>query len=87
MELPGDLDSKESACSADETQIQSLGQEDSLEKGMTQCSCLENSLDRGALWATVCGIAKRWTQWSDYHFQKVVDTSFSKFYFFFKTST
>ena len=35
MELPGDWDSIESACSADETQIQSLGQEDSLEKGMT----------------------------------------------------
>ena len=35
MDLPGDLDSKESACSADETQIQYLGQEDSLEKGIT----------------------------------------------------
>ena len=34
-----------------ETQVQSLGQEDLLEKGMAyplQYSCLENSVDRGA---------------------------------------
>ena len=41
-----------------ETQIQSLGQKDPLEKGMathssTQYSCLENSMDREAWWATV----------------------------------
>ena len=33
-----------------ETQVQSLGQEDPLEKGMAtklQYSCLENSMDRG----------------------------------------
>ena len=35
MELPGDSDSKQSACNEGETQVQSLGQEDSLEKGMT----------------------------------------------------
>ena len=44
-------------------------------------------MDRGALWATACGIAKSWTQRSDYYFYKVVDTSFSKKIFFFKTST
>ena len=27
-----------------------------------QCSCLENSMDRGAWWATVHGIAKNQTQ-------------------------
>ena len=27
-----------------------------------QYSCLENPMDRGAWWATVCGIAKRWTR-------------------------
>ena len=27
-----------------------------------QCSCLENSMDRGAWWATVHGIAKSWTR-------------------------
>ena len=26
-----------------------------------QCSCLENSTDRGAWWATVHGVAKSWT--------------------------
>ena len=49
-----------------ETQVQSLGQEDLLEKGMaTHCSfCLENSMDRGAWWATVHGVAESWTQLS-----------------------
>ena len=28
-------------------------------------SCLENSMDRGAWWATVHGLAKSWTQLSD----------------------
>ena len=42
-----------------ETQIQSLGQEDPLEKGMaTQSSILENLVGRGAWWATVHGVAK-----------------------------
>ena len=37
----------------------SLGQDDPLEEGMaTQYSCLENSMDRGAWWATVRGFAK-----------------------------
>ena len=27
-----------------------------------QCSCLENPRDRGAWWATVHGVATRWTQ-------------------------
>ena len=38
-----------------ETQVQSLGQEDPLEKGMathSSYSCLEKSMDRGAWWAT-----------------------------------
>ena len=26
-----------------------------------QCSCLENPMDRGAWWATVHGVGKRWT--------------------------
>ena len=29
-----------------------------------QYSCLENPMDRGAWWATVCGVAKEWdTAW------------------------
>ena len=36
-----------------ETQVRSLGWEDPLEKGMaTHSSCLENSADRRAWWAT-----------------------------------
>ena len=31
-----------------------------------QYSCLENPMDRGALQATVHGVAKRWTRLSDY---------------------
>ena len=27
-----------------------------------QYSCLENSMSRGAWWATVYGVAKRWTE-------------------------
>ena len=42
----------------------SLGCEDSLKEGNgnpLQYSCLENSVDRGAWQATVCGVAKSWT--------------------------
>ena len=46
-----------------ETQFQSLGWEYPLEEMATHSSfCLENPMDRGAWWATVCGVAKGWTQ-------------------------
>ena len=48
-----------------DTQVQSLGQEDPLEKEMaTHCSILvwRINLDRGAWWATVHGISKSGTQ-------------------------
>ena len=51
-----------------ETRVQSLGQEDLLEKEMAtllQYSCLENPMDGGAWWATVHGVAKSWTRLSD----------------------
>ena len=32
-----------------------------------QYSCLENSTDRGAWWATVHGVLKNWTRQSDFH--------------------
>ena len=32
-----------------------------------QYSCLENSIDRGAWWATVHGVAKSWTRLSTQH--------------------
>ena len=47
-----------------EIRVQSLGQEDPLEKGNgspLQYPCLENSMDGGAWWATVHGVAKSWT--------------------------
>ena len=64
--LPRWLSGKESACSAgaEETQVQSLGQEDPLEEGMaTQSSILARRIpmDIGASWATVHGVAKSWT--------------------------
>ena len=50
------------------TQVQSLGWEDPLEKEMATHSsilAMENSMDRGAWWATVHGVTKSWTQLSD----------------------
>ena len=44
-----------------ETQVQSLGQEDPLEKGMAIHSSilgLENPMDRGAWWAVLHGVAE-----------------------------
>ena len=44
-----------------ETQVQSLGWEDPLEKRVATHSSilgLQNSMDRGAWWATVHGVAK-----------------------------
>ena len=51
-----------------ETWVQSLSQADSPGEGngnTLQNSCLENSMDREAWWATVHGVAKKWTQWSN----------------------
>ena len=58
--FPGDSDGKELPA-MQETWLQSLGQEDPLEKGMygypRQYSSLENSMDRGTWQATVHGDA------------------------------
>ena len=53
-----------------ETQVQSLGQEDPLEKDMAthSSSCLEKPMDRGAWWATVHGVSKSLTRLSDFTF-------------------
>ena len=54
-----------------ETQVQSLGWEDPLEKEMathSKYSCLENSMDVGAWWATVQGVAKSRRRLSDFTF-------------------
>ena len=43
-----------------ETWVQSLGQEDPLQKGMVSHSSIlvENSMDRGTWWATVHGVTQ-----------------------------
>ena len=51
-----------------ETWIRSLGREDPRRKNPLQYSCLENPMDGGAWWATVCGVAKSWTGLSDFTF-------------------
>ena len=65
--IPGGLDGKESACNAgDPRSIPSLGR--SPGEGNVyplQCSCLENSMDRGAWQGTVHGVAESQTQLSD----------------------
>ena len=51
-----------------ETWFQSLGQEDTLEKGMAILSSIlawRIPMDRGAWWATVHGVAKSQTLLSD----------------------
>ena len=66
----GGSDGKGTACNAGD-----LGSNPGLERSLgegngnpLQCSCLEDSMDGGAWWATVHGIAKSWTQLSDFHF-------------------
>ena len=61
--FPGGSDRKESACNVgDLGSIPGSGR--SLGEGNDyplQYSCLENSIDRGAWWATIHGITKSWT--------------------------
>ena len=66
----GGLDGKESACNAgDLSSIPWSGRSSREGNGYPlQYSCLENSTDRGAWWATVHGVAKSQTQLSDSHF-------------------
>ena len=65
--LPYSSDGKESACNAGDLGM-TPGSGRSPEEGNgnpLQCSCLENSMDRGAWWATVHGVSKSQTQLSD----------------------
>jgi len=63
MDSPGGSDGKESACSVgDPGLIHELGRSPGEGNGNPlQYSCLENSMDGGARWAIVHGIAKSWT--------------------------
>ena len=66
--FPGGSDGKESACDVgDMGSIAGLGRSPGGGHGNPlQYSCLENSMDRGAWWATVCRVAKSQTRLSDY---------------------
>ena len=63
MGFPGGSDSKESACNVgDPGSIPGSGLSPGVETGYPlKYSCLENSIDRGAWWTTVHGVAKSWT--------------------------
>ena len=65
--FPGGSDGKESACSAgDAGSIPGLGRFPGEGNGSPlQYSCQENSMDRGAWWATVYGVARSQTRLSD----------------------
>ena len=67
--LPWWLDGKELACSAgDQGSIPGSGRSPGEGNGNPlQYSCLENSMDRGAGWATVHGTAKNQMGLSDEH--------------------
>ena len=67
--LHGGSDGKESACNAEDPGLMP-GSGRSLGEGNgnpLQYSCLENSMNRGAWWATVYGVTKSWTRLSDSH--------------------
>ena len=65
--LAGASDGNEFACSAgDPGLIPVLGRSSGEGNGYPlHYSYLENSMDRGAQWATVHGVTKSWTQLSD----------------------
>ena len=60
--FPGDSDDKESACNAgDPSSIPGSRRSEEGDSNPLQYSCLENSMDRGAWWATIYGVAKSQT--------------------------
>ena len=58
--FPGDSDGKEFPCNAGD-----LGSIPELGRSPLQCSCLENSMDRGACQAIVHGVTKSPTRLSN----------------------
>ena len=67
--FPGGSAGKESACDAgDLCSIPGSGRSPGEGNGYPLQYCLENSMDRGAWWATVPGVTKKQTQLSDFHF-------------------
>ena len=70
MGFPDGLTHKESACNAGDTgdagSVPGSGRSPGEGNGnLLQCSCLENSMDKGAWWTTVNGVAKSWTRVRD----------------------
>ena len=65
--FPSDSNGKEFACTAgDSGSIPGSRRSPGEGNGNPlQYSCLENSMERGAWWATVNGVAKNWTRLSD----------------------
>ena len=63
---PGGSDSKEPACNAgDPGSIPGSGRSGEGNDNPLQYSCLENSVEKGASWATIYGVAKSPTRLSD----------------------
>ena len=80
MSPPGGSDGKESACNAgDPGSIPRSGRCPGEGNGssLLQYSCLENSMDGVAWWATVHGVAKSRTQLSNFHFHCICSLPFS----------
>ena len=67
MGLPCSSNGKQSACnSGDQGSFPGSGRSSGEGIGKPlQHSCLENPIDRGAWWATVCGVAKNQTRLSN----------------------
>ena len=61
--FPDDSDSKESACNAEEPDSIPRSERSAGEGNghPLQYTCLQNSMDREAWWATVHGVTKSWT--------------------------
>ena len=72
MSFPGGSVGKESTCNAGGLgSIPGLGRSPGEGNGNPlQYSCLENPTDGGTWWATVHGVAKSWTQLSDFTFNR-----------------
>ena len=70
LDFPGGSDSEDSVCNAgDQGLIPGLGKSPVEGNGNPlQCSCLENSMDRGACWASAHGVARSRTQLSNFTF-------------------
>ena len=69
MDFPGGSDSKQFACYAGDMGLILVSGRSPREGNGNplQYSCLENSTDGGAWWATVRRVTKSWTQLNDEH--------------------